>query len=486
MKKNLILSLLLAACSFAGVGEVYAQSADAFNAPAAMNNDIQTMADDVISQQLTDPDAANKAFSKLLRKIRNDKEQLVAVGAFFLDKKIYPCARQCAQQVYTIDPAYIPGLMLAGHVAMLRKDWGGAGQKFDEVLNYEPDNIEALRLNARVYKYVNPIVAKETLAKIIEKEPENVAAYKELGDIAYHEEDYQEAVKGYKNFFDRVAEPKAEHVKAGENYLISLMNRGDFITIKEMSAKLLPLDPNNLVLRRMQFFSQVETFDAAAVEGIKYLTEKQYADSSYLYLDYMFASTFYSELLGDSDAAIEACRQALVVDSTKTDGYKRLSTLLRQNKRAIEAIPVYKKYLELLGDKADEAEKFGLANIYIIAKDLATSEEERMQYILAGDKIFEEYMAAQPTNFRGPFYRARLWITDPQKPEEKPREYYAQAIELIGDDTDNATQKKMALQYLMIYALKTNDDATCKEYVAKVLAIDPADKLANDIQKILQ
>lgn len=485
MKKKLFLSLLLAACSLV-VGEVQAQSTDAFKAPVAMNADIQTMANDVITQQLTDPDAANKAFSKLLRKIRNDKDQLVAVGAFFLDKKIYPCARQCAQQVYTIDAAYVPGLMLAGHVAMLRKDWGGAGQKFDEVLNYEPDNIEALRLNARVYKYVNPIVAKETLAKIIEKEPNNIAAYKELGDIAYHEEDYQEAVKAYKNFFERTPEPGIEHVKAGENYLISLMNRADFLTMKEMSAKLLPLEPNNLVLRRMHFFSQVETFDPAAAEGVKYITEKQYADTSYLYLDYMFASTFYSELLGDSDAAIEAVRQALVIDSTKVDGYKRLATLLRQNKRAIEAIPVYKKYLELLGDKADAAEKFGLANIYIVAKDLATSEEERMQYILAGDKIFEEYMIDQPSNFRGPFYRARLWITDPQKPEEKPREYYSKAIELIGEDNDNATQKKIALQYLMIYALKTNDDATCKEYVAKVLAIDPADKLANDIQKLLQ
>ena len=39
---------------------------------------------------------------------------------------------------------------------MLRKDWGGAGQKFDEILNIQPDNIEALRLSARVYKYVNP------------------------------------------------------------------------------------------------------------------------------------------------------------------------------------------------------------------------------------------------------------------------------------------------------------------------------------------
>lgn len=485
MKKNLMFSLMLAACSLIGAGEAQAQTTPAFDAPA-MKTEIQTMADEVISSQLSDPDAANKTFSKLLRKIRNDKEQLVAVGAFFLEKNIYPCARQCAQQVYTVDPSYIPGLMLSGHVAILRKDWGSAGQKFDEVLNYEPENIEALRLNARVYKYVNTIVAKETLSKIIALEPNNVGAYKELGDIAYYDEDYKAAVQAYKSFFERTPNPVLEDLRAGENYLLSLMNQKDFFTIKEMSAKLLPLDTNDLIVRRMKFFSEVETFDVAAVESIKYLTEKQYHDSLYLYLDYLYASIYASDLLNDNDAAIVFARSALEKDPEKADGYKRLSNLLRQNKQAIEAIEPYKKYLELLGEKADEAEKFGLATIYIAAKEIAATPEERMQYILAGDKIFEEYMIAQPTNYRGPFFRASLWITNPQEAEEKPREYYAKAIELIGDNADYATHKKRALQYLMIYALKTNDDSTCKTYVDQVLALDPDDQLAKQIQGLLQ
>ncbi|RRD80475.1 hypothetical protein EII14_02330 [Alloprevotella sp. OH1205_COT-284] len=485
MKKNLMLSLMLAACSWIGFGELQAQTTSAFEAPE-MKTEIQAMADEVISFQLSDPDAANKTFSKLLRKVRNDKEQLVAVGAFFLNKNIYPCARQCAQQVYTVDPAYIPGLMLSGHVAMLRKDWGTAGQKFDEILNYEPENIEALRLNARVYKYVNTIVAKETLAKIIALNPKDVAAYKELGDIAYHDEDYKEAVKAYQSFFEQTPNPGVEELRAGENYLLSLMNQKDFFTIKEMAAKLLPIDPKDLVVRRMKFFSEVETFDAASAESIKYLTEKQYDDSLYLYLDYLYASIYASELLNNDSTAIEYLRLALQKDEAKADGYKKLANLLRKNKQPFEAIDVYKKYLSLLGDKVDEAEKFGLANIYISAKELAENTEDRMKYILAGDKIFAEYMEAQPTNYRGPYFRATLWITNPQEAEEKPREYYAQAVELIGDNADYATHKKRALQYLMIYALKTNDDATCKKYVEQVLALDPADQLAIQIQKLLQ
>ena len=91
MKKTFILSLAFAALSLGGVYSAQAQTTTHFEAPA-MQADVQAMADEVISNQLTDPDAANKTFSKLLKKVKSDKEQLVAVGKFFLDKQIYPYA----------------------------------------------------------------------------------------------------------------------------------------------------------------------------------------------------------------------------------------------------------------------------------------------------------------------------------------------------------------------------------------------------------
>ena len=288
MKKNLILSLLFAAaCSFAGFNSAQAQTVKGVDVPA-MQADVQTMADEVMANQLNDPDEANKTFSKLVKKIKNDKEQLVAVGNFFLEKKIYPCANQCAKQAYTLDPQYVPGLMLQAQVCMLRKDWGGAGQKFDEILNIQPDNIEALRLSARVYKYVNPIVAKEALEKILEREPNNLTAYKELGDIAYTASEYKDAAAAYKKFFDGTPNPTIDDVHAGENYLLSLMNQSDFTTIKEMANKLLPLAPSDLILRRMLFYAQVETMDFEhAKESIAYLSDSQYPDSAFLYRDYI-------------------------------------------------------------------------------------------------------------------------------------------------------------------------------------------------------
>lgn len=119
MKKNLILALLFAAFSFGA-----ASAQNQANSPVPMEASIQAMANEVIANQTNDPEAANKSFAKLLSKVKKDKEQLTAVGQFFLDQKIYPCANHCAKQVYQLDPTYVPGLMLSGRVCILRKDWG--------------------------------------------------------------------------------------------------------------------------------------------------------------------------------------------------------------------------------------------------------------------------------------------------------------------------------------------------------------------------
>ena len=377
--------------------------------------------------------------------------------------------------------------MLQAQVCMLRKDWGGAGQKFDEILNIQPDNIEALRLSARVYKFVNPIVAKEALAKIIEREPNNLIAYKELGDIAYTANEYKDAVAAYKKFFDGTPNPTIDDVHAGENYLLSLMNQADFAGIKEMAQKLLPLAPSDLVLRRMLFYAQVETMDFQnAKESIAYLSDKQYPDSAFLYLDYVYAASYASDALDDRAQAIEYYKKALQRDSTKADGFRRLANLLRSNKQAVEAIPYYKKYLELLGEKADVAERFGLGNIYIAAQNQTTDLAERQKFIDAGDKIFAEYMEAHPEKYQGPFYRAQLWVLDGNQPEEKPREYYTKALELIGDNSDYASQKKVALRYLAFYYMKKEEDATCLKYVDQLLKLDPQDGFALKLKSVLK
>lgn len=489
MKKTLILALLFAAFSF-GAASAQTQA----NAPVPVEASNQAMADEVIATQMSDPEAANKTFNKLFNKIKKDKEQLTAVGQFFLDQKIYPCANQCAKQVYQLDPTYVPGLMLSGRVSIFRKDWGGAGQKFDEVLNYQPDNIEALKLSARVYKNVNPIVAQETLKKILEKEPNNIDAYKELGDIAYNgatagnAAEYKEAADAYKHFFDQTPNLKEENVATGINYMNSVIATSqDFVLVKDLAQKLLPLAPQSFALKSLLFFADVETMDyQKAKEDIAYLEKKEYDDSLYRFIDYQYAAKYSADALNDTEAALAYYEKALSKDTARYDTYKEIATLLRNNKQAAKAIPYYEKYIAMKGDKADGRDRFTLAMLYIAAKSQATNNEERDKFIAEGDKVFDAYMKELPDNYVGPFYRAQLWVTDGSKAEEKPFEYYTKALELIGNNPDYVEQKKGALTYLMVYYLKKEDDAKCKQYVNEILKLDPNNALAKKIQTVLK
>lgn len=495
--KKIFLSILVASAAFFGCGSAKAQIAVNFTAEE-MNPEYAELANAVIQQQTADPEAANKTFKKLLGKVKKDKEQAVAVGKFFLDKNVYPCAKQCANIAYTVDHTYVPGLMLSVGVNLMRRNYGEAGAKLDEILANDPDNIEALRLSARVYKYVNPYAAKDILGQIIAKDPSNLDAYKQLGDIAYQLEEYKDACAAFKTFFDGTPNPTIDDLRSGENYLLSLMNQQDAYTMKEMAIKLLPIDPKDMVVRRMKFFADMDTYDyAAAKEDIGYIVNQEYNDTLYLYLDYVYAANYASEVEENLEQAVEYYKKGLAIDPTKTAGYKEVANLYRRLKNPAEGVAYYEKYIELLGEKADEADKLGLGVYLTSVKDAIPNKEDgsvdteaRLAVIQKADPYFDEYMRELPDKFQGPFYRAKLWIRDNQAAEDEPKMWYEKTLEIIAslpaDEAEKAVSyKKTALTYLMIYYLKTNDDVTCKTYVDQILAIDPADKLANQVKSVL-
>ena len=148
MKKNIFRVLAFSALLAMGVNGAQAQRS--YDCPP-LNEELKTMAEQVVQLNMDDPEKANKVFMNLTKKIKKNKEDLVAVGTYFLENDNYPAASQCAKAVYDLDPTYIPGLMFSGEVFMKAQRWGDAGQKFDEVLSIDPVNVAALKRNAFVY-----------------------------------------------------------------------------------------------------------------------------------------------------------------------------------------------------------------------------------------------------------------------------------------------------------------------------------------------
>lgn len=456
----------------------------------------KVLADEVVSLNMEDPEKANKSFMKLIKKIKKDKEALLAVGSYFLDQNNYPAAKQCADQLYEIAPDYVPGLMFCGEVCMVRRDWGGAGQKFDEVLLIDSTNVAAMKRNAFVYKNVNPHVAIEMLNRIKRLEANNYAADKDLGDIYYKADDYKQAVSSYENYYKLVPKDTASiDIRSCENYLMSLYAVADFKRIIELLPELQALAPNDMVFKRMNFFASVNNianemdYDGAikkAEGAMAYITNKEYADSTYMYLDYEYASALMKEK-GDLPAAIDFMAKALEVDGSKELGYKELATLYRRNKKYEEAITAFKKYMELKGDKVDLTDHFGLGQQYLAAMQDSISAEKRAEYIAAGDAAFQEVLKEQPNYYKAMLMRAAVHITDGNKPEEEPKRLYEEALKMMEGEGEEANSSRFtAHRYLSFYAIQKDDFPMARMHVDAMLKISPEDAMVLKMDEYLK
>ena len=102
--------------------------------------------------------AEEKEQNKVLKQLYKKKEEqdLLIIGYYFLDKGELELAEKTAEKLYDEDAKFVPGLILSGDVQVAKKNWGEAGRKYDEALNYDPEVIEAYIKKAQVYKNVEP------------------------------------------------------------------------------------------------------------------------------------------------------------------------------------------------------------------------------------------------------------------------------------------------------------------------------------------
>lgn len=489
MKRNWIIKVALSAIMLVSAFSAHAQKG--YDVPPIAPENAE-MAGQVVELQLSDPDKANSVFTKLLKKIKSNKEQLLSVGQYFLDKNVYPCAMLCAKQLYEVDPLYIPGLMFNGEVCMMRKDYGSAGQKFDEALAIDSTYVPALKRNAFVYKNVNPHVAIEMLQRIQRVEPDNQSVNRDMGDIYYNLDDYKQAVKYYDTYFTAVTKNDSSDIRSGENYMMSLYSTSNFTKLGQLIERFAALDSKDMVFKRLRLFAAVENYELdQAKTALSYITNKEYPDSFYLYLDYAYAGNLMSEL-ADSDPAalgqaIEFYKKAIERDSTKLSGYKQLANLYRKNKQGAEALATYEQYIKLMGDKAQLADIFGLGQQYLAASQQAgISAEKKAEYVAAGDKIFADVIAKKPEFYMAYMLRAAINITDPSKPEDKVKDYYEQALKAMEGQENTKSAEISAYRYLAFYAVQKDHLDEARRCTNAILKLEPTNAFAQQIDKYLK
>lgn len=480
MKKFLVAAA--AALAVFAMPEVSAQKH--YEKPA-ITPELTTEADAALQAYKADPEALKSAIKTMSKK--KDEVALAAIGYYFLDKKEYVLAQEAAERAYSKNEKYVPAIVLQGDIASAQKKLGEAAQKYDEALNYDAEIIEIYLKKVDVFKDGAPQTALSTLSELQNIAPDLPEVNLGLAQLYYKTADMKKAVESYKAYLEKEKNPSADVLR---EYAISLFADTNYVDAAKVAEEGLKKAPKDIAFNRILFYSQMENkeFDKAFASKDKLFG--QYNDTLYNYRDYTYLGRLESEMKMVKES-IEHLQKAIALkDKAKKSDislYKDLSEAYAEAPDYDNAIKYYKQYTDSTGAELGALDLLNMGKLYYqAASDESTTDEKKDGYIKAGDKVFADLAARKKDLYYGPFWRARInTLIDPSAPNDSARVFYEETIRRIGDGKDNNSQLKEANRYLAFYYMKKDDNAKSKEYCEKTLAIDPNDKLAATILKVV-
>ncbi|MDO4715341.1 MAG: hypothetical protein Q4A44_03570 [Bacteroidales bacterium] len=478
MKKNLFKTTLLALL-LAAAPSVFAQNDPLATKP--LSAELQAKAERVISLNTQDPDKANKEVVALVKKYK--QEDLAALGRFFMEQEQPQMAVFIANQVYRMAPTYLPGLSLRGDVYAKMGAMDRAGQMYDAIVQQMPDETRTLQKIVTTYWDINPEVAKETLLKIKESDPQNVEADRQLAALYFKENDSENSLKHGKVYL--AAKPNGDETTV-QNQAILLFATDKTDELLLLVAEGLKKWPQNLPLNRMNFYAKMVSgnYEEATVAAETFFKLRH--DTAYNHLDYNFLGQLNDEL-GKEDESLAAYERAVKIKPDYEDGYAQLYRAYQRAKMYDKAIEAYGKLMALKGDKAGVRDLNSFAILYYNAAANSEDAATKETYLVHAVEKFKKVAELNPTASTPIVFLARIEsLRANNEVSETAYTYYKQAADMLDKEEGQTYNRVEAYNYISYYALQKNDLATARAYNAKAIAVDAENELAQQIAGVLK
>jgi tetratricopeptide (TPR) repeat protein len=320
----------------------------------------------------------------------------------------------------------------------------------------------------------------EYLNNALAVNPNYWRAYKELGELYYDNQKYQEAVNSFATYFKNVPQdPDVTH------YAYSLFFNKQFDEANNLLQGLLKKNPNDYVLLRLLGYISYETKDLVNGKAVmeKYFSlvpQDKILDDDYAYYGKMLSAS------GQDSLAIINYNKALEKDSTQFQLYDEIAKSYKQMNKMDQSLVYSNKFIEKKPNKT-VADYFNLGKAYYIAANMLpdsipADSLQKIAYAQTADSVFSKVEELAPSSYLGPFWRARSSsLMDPDAIKGLSKPYYDKAMEILSKDSVKYKKEiSEVYTYMGFYYFQQKDDKLASEYWNKLLEIDPNNKGALD------
>jgi hypothetical protein len=242
--------------------------------------------------------------------------------------------------------------------------------------------------------------------------------------------------------------------------------------------------PDNPTMLRLYAYSLFETNDIK--QGLIYIKKffNIIENDKILPSDY----EYYGKLLnkdGQDSLAIIYYLKTISLDKSKYELYGTIAKIYEKQKNYIEAANYYNKLIQNTKNPSPQ-DYFLLGKSYYFGANTADSINRKNYYIKA-DSAFMQVAILSPTSHYGNLWRARTSsMLDPDSKNGLAKPFYEEVIKILEQDFEkNKKELIEPYRYLGIYYYLKEDKENAKLYMEKIKSIDPTNKDADDVLKLL-
>ena len=139
-------------------------------------------------------------------------------------------------------------------------------------------------------------------------------------------------------------------------------------------------------------------------------------------------------------------------------------------------------------EKTKVSDYLQLAQMYIPAsRQDSLPAEQKQNYLNKADEVLVKAIEKDSTAYQAWLLRAQMNITDGRTPEEKPREYYEKALEImVANEKGSEGNYVTVYNYLAFYHVMKDNYDEARKYTDLLLQIDPEHATGLQIDKVLK